>query len=165
MTPQEPGPDIPMNLGGSLGEVGMGCGSPLPVGWGQGHRWQRPQGILVIMSFSRGHHLGTKTWPHPIGCRLQLWNTQGQIINRVGTQPLPSSDRLPKVILSPEPPLNTPLDMALPTRGTRLSSTHQWADISPSYQETCTSPWMSLTQLVLADTRKKSDLQSCNLQA
>ena len=37
----------------------------------------------------------------------------------------------------PEPtaPLHTPLDMALPTRGPKSSSTHQWAGTSPSYQE------------------------------
>ena len=36
--------------------------------------------------------------------------------------------KLPKDFQSPQPPLNMPLDMAIPTRGPRSSSTHQWAD-------------------------------------
>lgn len=45
----------------------------------------------------------------------------------MGTQPRLLSDRLPKVVQSPQPHLNIPLDTALHTRGTRTSSTHQWA--------------------------------------
>ena len=45
-----------------------------------------------------------KTWPHPMACMLQCWNTSGQTTKRVGTQPHPSADRLPKVILSPQLP-------------------------------------------------------------
>lgn len=46
----------------------------------------------------------------------------------VGTQPHPSADRLPKDFLSPQRPLDIPLHMALPTRGPRPSSSHQWTD-------------------------------------
>ena len=36
-------------------------------------------------------------------------------------------------------PLNTPLNMAQHTRGTKPSSTHNWGRNSPSHQETCTN--------------------------
>ena len=45
--------------------------------------------------------------------------------NRVGTQPPVSADRLSKVIMNSQAPLNTPLDKALMTRGTRPSFSHQ----------------------------------------
>ena len=44
--------------------------------------------------------------------------------------------------------------MALPTRGTRPSSTHQWAGTSPSHQEACTSLRTNLTHQ-RAQTRSK----------
>ena len=83
-------------LGGSPCEAGVGCGSLR----GHGHWWQRPQGILITVSSPRGHHFGTKTWPYPTACRLQCWDTSGQTTNMVGTQLHPSSNRLPKVVLS-----------------------------------------------------------------
>ena len=46
VTPLEPAPDLRAGLGGSPGEAGIGCGSP----WGQGHRWQTPQKILIGVS-------------------------------------------------------------------------------------------------------------------
>ena len=78
-------------------------------------------------------------WPHPTACRFQYWDTLGQTTNRVGTQPHPSEVRLPKDVLSPQLPLDTPIVTARPTRGSRLSSTHQWAGTSPSHQEVCAS--------------------------
>ena len=135
MTPYEPKPDLPVDLGGSPGEAEVGCGSL----WGQRQRWWRPQPIFISMTSPRGHHFGTETWPHPTACRLQCWDTSGQTSNRAGTQPHPSADRLSEVLLTPQPPINTPLDTVLPTRGTRPSSTHQWAGTSPSDQEACTS--------------------------
>ena len=53
-------------------------------------------------------------------------------------------------------PLNTPLDMALPTRGTRPSSTHQWAGTSPSQQEDSTSLLNSLTHQGAESRSKKN---------
>ena len=97
------------------------------------------QGVLIGVSSPSSCHCDTKTWPHPTACRLQCWYVSGQTTNRVRTQPHPSSDRLPKVFLSPQPPLNIPLDTVLPTRETRSSSTHQWGDTIPSYQEACMS--------------------------
>ena len=115
-----------------------------------------PYGIFFGVSSPGGRHFGTETWPHPTACRIQCWDASGQTTNRVGTQPQPSTDRLPKVVLSSHPPLDTPLDMALPIRGTRSSSTHKWADTSRSHEETCTSPWTNLTHQG-ADTRSKKN--------
>ena len=76
----------------------------------------------------------------PTACRLQCWDASGEMTNMAGTEPHPSVDRLPKDFLSPQPPLDMPLDMALPSRGPRPSPTHhQWASISPSHQEAYTS--------------------------
>ena len=78
------------------------------------------------------------------------------------TQPLPSADRLPKVVLSSQSPLNTPPDMGLSTRRTRPSSTHQWAGSCPSHQEACTSP--GPTSPSRGRHQKQEELQSCSLQ-
>ena len=99
-------------------------------------------------------HFGTKTWSHPTACRFQCWNASGQTTNKIGTQPDSTADRLPKVLMSSQPPQNTPFDTALPTRVTKPSSTHHSADTSPSHQEAYTSPWTNITHLG-ADTRSK----------
>ena len=72
---------------------------------------------LITVSSPEGHHFGTKTWPHPTACSLQCWDTSGQTTNRVGTQPHPSTNKLPKVVLNPQLPLNTLLDTACPPEG------------------------------------------------
>ena len=105
------------------------------------------------MSSPGGHHFGTKTWAYPTAFRFQCWDTSGQTTSWLGMQPHPSTDRMPKVERSSQPPVNTPLDMTLPTRGTRPSSIHQWAGTSPSHQEACTSLWPDLTH-------QKSDIRS-----
>ena len=92
-------PHLPASLGGFPGEVEGSCGSLLR------------HGPIQHPKVSRVGKPGT---PQP-----------KQTINWVGTQPHPSADRLLKVFLSPQLPLNTPLDMALPARGTRPSSTYQ----------------------------------------
>ena len=60
----------------------------------------------------------------------------------------------PKDFLSPQAHLNMSLCMALPPRGPRPSSAHQWAGTSPDLQEGCTSLQTSLTNQG-ADTRCK----------
>ena len=126
-------------IGGSPGEAGCGCGSP----WGCRHWWWRLQGVFSYVNSWGGWHLAwvtsTKIWPYPTACRLQYWDASGQTTNRSGTQPQPSTGRLPKNFLSPQPILDTSLDTALPTRGPRASSTHQWAGTGPSHQKACTS--------------------------
>ena len=81
-------------------------------------------------------------------------HVSGQTTSRIGTQPHPSAGRVPQATLSSQPPISTPLNVALSTRGTRPSSTHQWAGSSPSHQEACTRPWTNLTHQ-RADTRRK----------
>ena len=96
---------------------------------------------MISVSSPRGPHLGTKIQSHPTAYRLQSWNASDQTTRKTGTQPHPSADTLPKVVLSSQLPQNTPLDMALTIRGTRPSSTHQRAGTSPCHQEACTSTW------------------------
>ena len=81
-------------------------------------------------------------------------HVSGQTTSRIGTQPHPSADRVPQATLSSQPPISTLLNVALSTRGTRPSSTHQWAGRSPSHQEACTRPRTNLTHQ-RAETRRK----------
>lgn len=106
-------------------------------------RW-RPQGIIIAMSSLGGWHIG-KILPHPTACRHQCWEAPGQTTNRVGTQPQLSAKMLPKVILSTQPALITPLDTVLLTRGTTHSSTHQWTDTNPSPQEASVCPQINFS--------------------
>ena len=87
-----------------------------------------------------GPHFSTKTRPHPTNCRLQSWNASVQTTTKIGTQAHPSECRLPKVILSSQPPQNTPFVMALPIRGTRPSSTQETAGTSPSHWKPAQAP-------------------------
>ena len=73
-----------------------------------------------------------KMYPHLTACRLQGWHALGQNTNRVRMQSHPLADRLPKDFLNPQPSLDVPLlDTALPTRGSRPNSIHQWAGLCP----------------------------------
>ena len=82
-------------------------------------------------------------------------SASGQSINRAGRQSHLSVDTMPKVILSPQLPTDTPFDTALSTSRKRPSSTHQWAGTCASKQKACTSPWTSLShQEADARTRK-----------
>ena len=47
-----------------------------------------------------------------------------QTTSKTGTQPHPLAQRLPKIIISPQTPPNTPPDVDLPTRKTRFSLIH-----------------------------------------
>ena len=105
--------------------------------------------MLIGVSSRRGHHFGTKTWPHPTACRLQCWDASGQTTSGMGerTQPHPSADRLPKVVLSSQPPKNIPLDTALPTRGTSPApTTSVQASVPPTRKPTQASGPTSATR-------------------
>ena len=80
---------------GLLGMQAGSCGSR----WGQWHWGRQFRAVLVDMSPPGGCLL---TWPHPTAYRLQGWDASSQTTKRVGIQPLPSADRLPNVILSPQ---------------------------------------------------------------
>ena len=84
-------------------------------------------------------------------------DTSCQTTSKTGTQPRPSADRLPKVVLSSQTPQNTPPDAALPCREERLSSTHQSTGTSPSHQETVTSPRTNLTHQEADNRSKRND--------
>ena len=67
----------------------------------------------------------------------QCWEAPGQTTIQVGSQPLPSVNRLPKDAPGTQLPLISLRDKAPPTRGRRIriSPTNRWAGISPSHQE------------------------------
>ena len=78
--------------------------------------------------------------PAPPNCmQAPVLNAPCQKTSKTGIQTHPSVDRMPKVILSPQTPQNTPPDAALSIRGKRSSSTHQNAGTSLSHQEVYTS--------------------------
>ena len=84
--------------------------------------------IIISVRSPRGYHFG-KIWP-----RAPVLRSPSPTINRVRTQPHPSGNRLPKVFPGTHLPLITPRDKATPTRGSRLSSTHQEARHKSLYQ-------------------------------
>ena len=122
------------------------CGS-WRVSWrGEGWLWLTVGARTLVAGAPGNIHWRELSW------RLSIWHQDLAPVlgclrpnNRMGTQPQPSADRLPKVNLSPQLPIYIPLDTSLSTRGTRPSSTHQWAGTSSSHQEACTRPWTNLT--------------------
>ena len=81
----------------------------------------------------------------PNSQQTPVLNVPCQTTSKTGTKHHPLTERLPKIILSSQTPINTPLDVTLPTRKTRSSPTHQNTGISPLHQEACTSHWTNLT--------------------
>uniref|UniRef100_A0A8D0V6K8 L1 transposable element RRM domain-containing protein n=1 Tax=Sus scrofa TaxID=9823 RepID=A0A8D0V6K8_PIG len=99
----------------------------MPLVVGEGHWGAKLLGLFSSMPFSGGAHFGKMR-----SCRPNN--------NHVGSQPCPSVNRLPKDPLGTQPPLFSPRDKAPPTRGIGISSTYQWAGISPSQQEAYSKP-------------------------
>ena len=62
-----------------------------------------------------------------------------QTTSKTGTQLHPLAERLPKIIIRPQTPQNTPPDMEVPTRKTRSSLIHQNTGTSPLHQEAYTT--------------------------
>ena len=60
--------------------------------------------------------------------------------------PHPLAQRLPKIIIRPQTPQNTPPDVDLPNRKTRSSLIHQNTGTSPLHQEAQTTHWTTLRQ-------------------
>ena len=116
-----------------------------------------PQAFLANNSWGRC----TLPWPEcPFGVKYPslhqdlappncqqapVLDTTCQTTSKTGTHPHPSTDRLPKVVLSSQTLQNTLFDTALPIRVKRFSSTNQRTGASPSHQETYTSSWTNLT--------------------
>ena len=72
-------------------------------------------------------------------------DTLCQTPSKTGTQPHPLAHRLPKIIIRPQTPQNTPPDVDLPTRKTRSSLIHQNTGTSPLHQEANTTHWTNLS--------------------
>ena len=70
---------------------------------GRGHRENPPAWALLEVTI-----LASETWPHPRAYKFQCWNASGQTTNMVGTQPHPSAERLPKIVLRPQLSKHTP---------------------------------------------------------
>ena len=89
-------------------------------------------------------------------------DTLCQTTSKTGTQPHPLAKRLPKIIIRPQTPQNTPPDVELPTRKTRSSLIHQNTRTSPSTRKP-TQP----TKPTLANGdrhQKQRELRTCTLQ-
>ena len=66
-------------------------------------------------------------------------DTLCQTTTKTGTQPHPLAERLPKIIIKPQTPQNTPPDVDVPSRKTRSSLIHQNPGTSPLHQEAYTT--------------------------
>ena len=118
---------------------------PEPLGWERRVQdigppeTSRLHVISIGESSPRDLHLNAKTQLHPKVSRLQHSSAPCQTTSKIGTQPLPLAERLPKIILNSQTPQNTPPDAALPTRKTRSSLIHQSTGTSPLHQEAYTT--------------------------
>ena len=72
-------------------------------------------------------------------------DTLCQTTSKTGPQPHPLAQRLPKIIIRPQTPQNTPPDADLPTRKTRSSLIHQNTGTNPLHQEAYTTHWTNLS--------------------
>ena len=61
-------------------------------------------------SSPRDFQLSAKTQLHSTTSKLQLLDKQCQTTSKTGTQPHPLAERLPKIIIRPQTPQNTPPD-------------------------------------------------------
>ena len=89
-------------------------------------------------SSPRDLHLNAKTQLHSMSSKLQCW-TLCQTTSKTRTQTHPLAERLPKIIIRPQTPQNTPPDVDMPTRKTRSSLIHQNTGTSPLHQEAYTT--------------------------
>ena len=81
----------------------------------------------------------------PNGQKTLALDAPRQTTSKTGTQPHPLAERLCKIILSSQTPKNMPPDVALHTKKTRSSPTHQNTGTSPLQQEAYTSHGTNLT--------------------
>ena len=71
-------------------------------------------------------------------------DTLCQTTSKTATQPYPLAERLPKIIIRPQTPQNTPPDVDHPNRKTRSSLIHQNTGTRPRHQEAYTTHWTNL---------------------
>ena len=74
-----------------------------------------------------------------------MLDTLCQTTSKTGTQPHPLAERLPKIIIRPQTPQNTPSNVDVPTRKTRSSLIHQNTGTSPLHQEAYTTHLTNLS--------------------
>ena len=94
----------------------------------------------------------SQTTPSPRQDRALLNDQQAivldtlcQTTSKTGTQPHPLAQRLPKIIIRPQTPQNTPPDIDLHNRKTRSSLIHQNTGTSPLHREAYTTHWTNLS--------------------
>ena len=81
--------------------------------------------------------------------------------NKMWTQACQWEDRLPKAITSPKTPKTHYLNMVLPFRETRSSSTHQNTETSSSNHETFIRYWSKSPQGTASTTKRSYDFPAC----
>ena len=87
-------------------------------------------------------------------------DTLCQTTSKTGTQPHLLAQRLPKIIIRPQTPQNTPPDVDVPTRKKRSSLIHQNTGTSPLHQEAYTTHGSNLSHWgQIAKTTGTTNLQ------
>ena len=128
VTPQEPELDLPSGLGGSSLEAGVSCGfCGKKDNGGRGHREYSLALVLLEVTTWQQNLAPPNSLQALVPEHLRLNNQQGRNTAKS------ISRRLLNTVLSPQPPLNTPLESGFPTRGTRTISIHHWAGTSLSH--------------------------------
>ena len=118
---------------------------PLPLRWESRDQDIGPPETsqLHVISNSKSSprdlHLNAKAQPHSTTSKLQCWTPYAKQLARQEHNPHPLAERLPKIIIRPQTPQNTPPDTVLPTRKTRFSLIHQNTDTSALHQEAYTT--------------------------
>ena len=97
-----------------------------------------PHIISVSKTSPRDIRLNVKTQLHS-NQQAPVLDTPCQTTSKTGIQPHPLAERLPKIIISPQTPQNTPPDSVLPTRKTRSSLIHQNTGTRPLHHEAYTT--------------------------
>ena len=92
----------------------------------------------------RDLHLNIKIQLHSTTSKLQCWTPYPKN-SKTGTQPHSLAERLPKIIIRPQTPQNTPPDVDVPHRKTRSSLIHQNTGTSSLHQEAYTTHWTNLS--------------------
>ena len=134
---------------------GLGCRSL----WGQGHWCLGPQRILICVSSPKRLPFWHEDLAPPNRMQDLVLSPSEQTTSRIGIQPHLKASRMPKVVSSSQLTINTPLDMALPTKGTRSKPTHRGQEPVPSTRK----PAQTQNQPCTPGSRhQKQELQPCS---
>ena len=102
---------------------------------------------------------------HPASLNDQqatVLNTLCQTTSKIGTQPYPLAERLPKIIVKPQTRQNTPQDVDLPTKRQDLASSTRTQALVPSTRK----PTQPTEPTLATGDRypKQQELRTCSLQ-